>query len=722
MTDYKILQNIDLAQNEIKEVSKIANDRQDGKDKGLLIQTGDNTSLTFKRKLEKENFIEGKVIDGADEERKESFFTLEPSKVSISNTIGATTLTESRVVLGLNSETKEHIEAISPLVDIKTGDTDYTDPHISLKQDESILELQSNTVEIKSKGTTESSLTMAGSIIGISNDILLKDSDEDENVSLSLKADGTITESANTSITEKVDKVSVALVKDTTQSITLKNEEEATPSQIKVSTSNVEVSKGDNNHITINSKGITGSTGSNGTVTVKTPDIAFSLNDSNKSASLTSTSGTITLTSKNGAKTSYEDNTITTEADTITIKSKGYVGTDATKYKPHIELKSSENLALIESKTINIYSKDSVSNTSDTINVSGSTVNITGTTTNIKTNTLNIKNISDTGILTLDTKTPKIDIPSRTETDINSQTIGLGDSGSNTTVSGSAFNVKTSTTSITSPTTEIIGKTTLKIKDSNSVKNTLEVNETSTSITGNQVDINPTTVNIGTDTKGTTNNIYIGKNSGNTTTLQSNTTKITSSILNITSGEVNFGKKNTNQTVTFEGNSDSSLTSKVPTVVKNTTITVKREDSNKVNEVFKVDTSSANPLTTTIKGTKADINPIYVNIGTDTTGTTTEINIGKNSGDTTTLQSNTTKIISPTIGIGTESTPTSVTIGKSDSSSSVTITGNNDLSITADKTNSKVQAKDLKFTSSLSSNNIKIYWDNALQSLVFARA
>ena len=30
--------------------------------------------------------------------------------------------------------------------------------------------------------------------------------------------------------------------------------------------------------------------------------------------------------------------------------------------------------------------------------------------------------------------------------------------------------------------------------------------------------------------------------------------------------------------------------------------------------------------------------------------------------------------------------------------------------------------KDLKFTSSLSSNNIKIYWDSALQSLVFARA
>ena len=51
MADYKILQNIDLAQNEIKEVSKIANNREDGKDKGLLIQTGNDTSLAFNRKI-----------------------------------------------------------------------------------------------------------------------------------------------------------------------------------------------------------------------------------------------------------------------------------------------------------------------------------------------------------------------------------------------------------------------------------------------------------------------------------------------------------------------------------------------------------------------------------------------------------------------------------------------------------------------------------------------
>ena len=948
MTDYKILQNIDLAQNEIKEVSKIANDRQDGEDKGLLIQTGDNTSLTFNRKIgKKENFIKGAVIDGAGEERKESVFTLEPSKVSISNTKGTTTLTESKLVLGLNSETKEHIEAVSPLVDIKTGDENYTDPHISLKKEGSTLRIQSNTVEIKSKGTTESSLTMAESITGISNDILLKDSNK--NVSLNLKADGTITESANTSIKETVDKVSVALVKDTTQSIILKNEKETTPSQIEILEPNVKVSKGSNSYVNLTSSGIeekgnnitiktpnnvtltldenesdnsasldskgtitltsnkgnlgkeastsygankivstadtlklhtqgytgiestksyphvelissdteksilmegntidisskgnndsvsiTGSeldidntntsitsgntvsiTGTesitetsksitlkndsnsaslnlntdgtilesantsitekvgthtvslntsaitiedsttsatpskiivnnkgvyaskggssyvniesgeieekSNTVTVKTPNVVFNLEESNKSASLKSESGTITLTSQNGAETIYENNTITTKADTIIIKSKGYVEKDATnetKYYPHIELKSSdnENSALIESKTINIYSKDSGSNTEDTINVSGSTVNITGTTTNIKTDTLNIKSNSDKGILTLNTNTPKVIIPSWTETDINSQTIGLGDSDSETIVSGSKFTVNTGTTNITSTTT-VSGTTTLK-SSSQSPKNTLEVKETSTSITGStgsQADINPETVNIGT---ATTTAINVGRREGGTTALKSKTTNITSPTLEVKSGDVNFN--GTNQTVTFEGTSGSSLISKVPTDIKNTTFSVKREDSTKV-EVFKVDTSKASPLTTTIKGTEANINPTTVNIGTDTTGATNEIKIGKNSKDTTTLQSNITKIISPTIGIGTEpSLEYSVSISNADSN--ISLLGRNDLSITADKTNSKVQAKDLKFTNSLSGDNIKIYWDSALRSLVFARA
>ena len=168
MADYKILQNIDLAQNEIKEVSKIANDREDGKDKGLRIQTGDNTSLAFNRKIgDTANFIKGTVKDGT----KESTLNIEPSKVSISNTKGTTSL--SSFVLGLDSKGNEHIEAVSPLVDIKTGSTDYTDPHISLKKDasNSTLRLQSNTVEIRSKGDTESSLTMNGGITGVSNDI-----------------------------------------------------------------------------------------------------------------------------------------------------------------------------------------------------------------------------------------------------------------------------------------------------------------------------------------------------------------------------------------------------------------------------------------------------------------------------------------------------------------------------------------------------------------------
>ena len=738
MTDYKILQNIDLAQNEIKEVSKIANDRQDGEYKGLLIQTGDNTSLTFNRKIGgKENFIKGAVIDGAGEERKESVFTLEPSKVSISN---VTTTTESKVVLGLNSETKEHIEAVSPLVDIKTGDKNYTDPHISLKRDDSILEIQSSTVKIDSRETPESesfeesslkksSLKMNEGITGVSNDIFLKSSKG--NVYLRLESDGTdgtISEFANTSITEIVGEHTISLATDG-----IKIEDSTTsktPSKIEVNNDGVYVNKGENSYVNIESGEIEENSNN---ITIKTPNnVTLTLDETGNYASLKS-EGTITLTSLNGAKTSYEDNKIITEADTIIIKSKNYAETDepdaknATKYYPHIELKSSaiENSALIEGKTINIYSKDSSSGKEDTIDISGSTVNITDATTNIKTDTLNIiKSNNDTKILTLDTGTPKIDIPSGTETDINSQNIGLGDSDNNskTTVSGDTFTVNTSTTSITSPTTEIIGTITLKIEDSSSVKNALVVNEDSTSITGTQADINPTTVNIGTDTTGTTNNIYIGKNSKDTTTLQSNTTSITSPTLSITSSKVNFGK-NTNQTVTFEGTSGSSLISKVPTDIKNTTFSVKRKDSTDTEvEVFKVDTSKASPLTTTIKGTEANINPTTVNIGTDTTGTTNNIYIGKNSKDTTTLQSNITKIISPTIEIGTESTPTSVTIGKSDSSSNVTITGNNDLSITASDTDSKVQAKDLKFTNSLSDNNIKIYWDSALQSLVFARA
>ena len=86
MADYKILQNIDLAQNEIKEVSKISNDRSDGKDKKkLLIQTGDNTSLTFSRKDgNNSNSIKGIVKEEISSGKtNESIFTVNPSEVNI---------------------------------------------------------------------------------------------------------------------------------------------------------------------------------------------------------------------------------------------------------------------------------------------------------------------------------------------------------------------------------------------------------------------------------------------------------------------------------------------------------------------------------------------------------------------------------------------------------------------------------------------------------------
>ena len=715
MADYKILQNIDLAQNEIKEVSKIANDREDGKDKGLRIQTGDNTSLAFNRKIgDTANFIKGTVKDGT----KESTLNIEPSKVSISNTKGTTSL--SSFVLGLDSKGNEHIEAVSPLVDIKTGSTDYTDPHISLKKEasNSTLRLQSNTVEIRSKGDTESSLTMNGGITGVSNDIFLGDSEDTDTkkVSLNLKTNGTISESASKSITETVDKLSLTLEKtDSSQSITLKNEKEPDNSKIEVLDSNVKISKGSDSYINIES-----GTQSDfieeqsNKVIIKTPsnNVTLTLNESDNLASLESNKGKITLTSLNGAKTEYGKNTITTEADDITIKAKGYTETEATKYYPHIELKSTTdtNSVLLEGKTINISSKDEDSNIEDIITLSGSKLNVESTTTEITSDTINIG--KDGKILSIDTTTsettPKIAIPSNTETDINSEIIGLGDKGNNstTTVDGSKFEVNTSETSITSTTTTISSTTT--IKSSPNSENTIEVKKESTSITGSQADINPANINIGTVDS---SKVTIGKdNTNNTTTLKSSTTEITSSTLNIESNKVDF--KGTNQNVTFKGKGNSSVTSEVPTYIKDTTFSVEKTTDS--SEVFKVDTSNKS---TTINGTIATINPTTVEIGT---GTTINITIGRNNADTTTLKSSTTKIISPTIEIGKESPSTSVSIGKKDSE--VTLKGKNNFSIDASNTNSKVQANDLKFNTSLSSNNIKIRWDSALNSLVFEKA
>ena len=487
MADYKILQNIDLAQNEIKEVSKIANDRQDGKDKGLRIQTGNDTSLAFNRKIKNKdtgtitfNSIKGTVKDGTGEEKKESVLNLEPSKVTISHTKGDKTLTESKITVGLNTSDSEHIEAVSPSIDIKTGNTEYTDPHISLKKGSSTLRLQSNIVEIK---------------------------------------------------------------------------------------------------------------------------------------------------------------------------------------------------------------------TSESVNVG-----------------------ENGEILKIVTTTPKITIPSSTATDINSKTIGLGDSGSTTTISGSDFNVNTNNTNITSTTT-ISGATTIKSSDS-SPANIIEVNGTSTSITGSQADINPAKVNIGTVDNST---VIIGKdNAKNTTTLNSKITSIASPTLNVVSPTVNFNGDG--QSVNFKKNTENTniVTSEVPTYVKDTTFSVEKTIDSSITEVFKVDTASAD-TSTTINGKTATINSDTVEIGT---GTTNAITIGRNvkgtSTPTTTLQSNTTNITSPEINIGTSDSSTSVSIGKD--SSNVSLKGNQSFSIDANNTNSKVQANDLKFNKSLSSNDIKIRWDSALNSLVFEKA
>ena len=316
MADYKILQNIDLAQNEIKEVSKIANDRQDGKDKGLLIQTGNDTSLAFNRKIKNTdtdtviiNSIKGTVKDGTEE----STLNIEPSKVSISNTKGTTSL--SSFVLGLDSKGNEHIEAVSPSIDIKTGDTDYTDPHISLKDEESTLGLQSNIVEIKSKVTTESSLKMDGGITGVSNDIHLKDSSG--NVSLHLNIDGTIVEQANTSITETVGARSVALntknieIKDSTTS--------STPSIIEVNDNGIKASKGEtSSYIDIQSNTIEEKSKD---ITIQTSKATLNLNESSKSASLTSTEGTITLNSLDVEIKTTNAINVGSDGDTTTLKS-----------------------------------------------------------------------------------------------------------------------------------------------------------------------------------------------------------------------------------------------------------------------------------------------------------------------------------------------------------------------------------------------------------------
>ena len=715
MADYKILQNIDLAQNEIKEVSKISNDsRRDNKDKGLRIQTGDDTFLTLNRKVgENSNYIKGIVKEGT----SESIFNIEPSKIGISNNKG--TEESSSLVLGLDADKKEHIEAVSPLVDIKTGTTSYTDPHISLKKKDSTLNLKSNTIIAESKGTTNSSLTMNEGITEKSDTITLQsqskyDTTKDKDyftVSLNKTTDnkGNISLSAKDSITESVGNRSISIgtsdivIEDSTTS--------STESKIEVNNSGIVASKGSNSSITLGSNSLNGKSN---TVTIETPNnVTFELKEKEKTATLSS-KGTITLTSNKDitskeASTTYGDNSIVSKADTITLKTQGYKDTDITKYFPHIKLTSDtkNNSILVEGKTINVFSKGG----EDTINLSGSKLNVESTATEITSSNINVGEGGNT--LKINTSSPKVEILANTEVDINSKTIGIGDAGSTTTISGSELKVTTPITNITSTST-LSGTTTLQSSKPTSEKptpeNTLKVDTESTSITGLKAEINSSTVEIGTTT---TKGIIIGRtdsttNEGVTTTLQSQTTSITSPTLNVTSPTVKFGE-NTNQTVSFNGTG--TVTSNVNTSVKNKVFSVDKGNTS----TFKVDTSSTN-TSISLAGTSTTITSGSVGIGTSDT---TSITIGINAKDTTTsLASETTSITSPILNVGQTGTST-LNIGNTNAT--VTFEGNNNLSITSDSSTSNVTAKTLKFEENISSNDIKIRWDSTLNSLVFEK-
>ena len=712
MADYKILQNIDLAQNEIKEVSKISNDsRRDNKDKGLRIQTGDDTSLTLNRKVgENSNYIKGIVKEGT----SESIFNIEPSKIGISNNKG--TEESSSLVLGLDADKKEHIEAVSPLVDIKTGTTSYTDPHISLKKKDSTLNLKSNTIIAESKGTTNSSLTMNGGITEESDTITFKSNSKYDTtkdyftVSLNKtsKNEGNVSLSAKDSITESVDTRSVSIgtsnivIEDSTTS--------STESKIEVNNSGIVASKGSNSSITLGSNSLNGKSN---TVTIETPNnVTFELKETEKTATLSS-KGTITLTSNKDitskeASTTYGDNSIVSKADSIKLQTQGYKDTDTTKYFPHIELtsKDNNNSILVEGKTINVFSKGG----GDTINLSGSKLNVGSTATEITSSNINVGEGGNT--LKINTSSPKVEILANTEVDINSKTIGIGDTNSTTTISGSELKVKTKTNIEGNSTLK--GTTTLQSSKPTSEKptpeNTLKVDTESTSITGLKAEINSSTVEIGTTT---TKGIIIGRtdsttNEGVTTTLQSETTSITSPTLNVTSPTVKFGE-NTNQTVSFNGTG--SVTSNVNTSVKDRVFSVDKGNTS----TFKVDTSSTN-TSISLAGSSTTITSGSIGIGTSDT---TDIKIGRDAkGTTTSLTSETTSITSPILNVGQTGTST-LNIGNTNAT--VTFEGNNNLSITSDTSTSNVTAKTLKFEENISSNDIKIRWDSTLNSLVFEK-
>ena len=742
MADYKILQNIDLAQNEIKEVSKISNDsRRDNKDKGLRIQTGDDTFLTLNRKVgENSNYIKGIVKEGT----SESIFNIEPSKIGISNNKG--TEESSSLVLGLDADKKEHIEAVSPLVDIKTGTTSYTDPHISLKKKDSTLNLKSNTIIAESKGTTNSSLTMNGGITEESDTITFKSNSKYDTtkdyftVSLNKtsKNEGNVSLSAKDSITESVGNRSISIgtsdivIEDSTTS--------STESKIEVNNSGIVASKGSNSSITLGSNSLNGKSN---TVTIETPNnVTFELKENENTATLSS-KGTITLTSNKDitskeASTTYGDNSIVSKADSIKLQTQGYEEKtgDTTKYFshfPHIELTSKDNnkSILVEGKTIGISSKDEGSNKEDTISLTGTKLNVGSTTTEVTSKDIKVQHEETVlkdgeskkeDILVLEISNNSgsklIRVPTTTEVDINSTKIGIGDTNSTTTISGSELKVETKT-NIEGDST-LSGTTTLQsskpTSEESTPENTLKVDTKSISITGEQVDINPKTVNIGTATNTeksvVTTDITIGNNAGGTTKLASKTTSIISPELSVSSGTVKFTGSNIsiNNTKDDKGKETSSvsLTSNVNTSVVGKTFSVKNESNN---DILKADTTSVS-----LAGSSTTITSRSVGIGTDTT---TGITIGRNaSGTTTSLTSETTSITSPKLNVGQTGTST-LNIGND--SANVTFEGNNNLSITSDSSTSNVTAKTLKFEENISSNDIKIRWDSTLNSLVFEK-
>ena len=747
MADYKILQNIDLAQNEIKEVSKISNDsRRDNKDKGLRIQTGDDTFLTLNRKVgENSNYIKGIVKEGT----SESIFNIEPSKIGISNNKG--TEESSSLVLGLDADKKEHIEAVSPLVDIKTGTTSYTDPHISLKKKDSTLNLKSNTIIAESKGTTNSSLTMNGGITEKSDTITLQsqskyDTTKDKDyftVSLNKTTDnkGNISLSAKDSITESVGNRSISI--GTSDIVIEDSPTSSTESKIEVNNSGIVASKGTTSYVDLKETLLEEQSSA---VKIKTPNnVTFELKENEKTATLSS-KGTITLTSNKDitskeASTTYGDNSIVSKADSIKLQTQGYEEKtgDTTKYFshfPHIELTSKDNnkSILVEGKTIGISSKDEGSNKGDTISLTGTKLNVGSTTTEVTSKDIKVQHeetvlkdgeSKEEDILVLEisnnSDSKLIRVPTTTEVDINSTKIGIGDTNSTTTISGSELKVKTKT-NIEGDST-LSGTTTLQsskpTSEESTPENTLKVDTKSISITGEQVDINPKTVNIGTATNTdksvvsvVTTDITIGNNAGGTTKLASKTTSIISPELSVSSRTVKFTGSNISINNTKDGKgketSSVSLTSNVDTSVVGKTFSVKNESNN---DILKADTTSVS-----LAGTSTTITSESVGIGTsDTTG----ITIGRNaSGTTTSLTSETTSITSPKLDVGQTGTST-LNIGNTNAT--VTFEGNNNLSITSDTSTSNVTAKTLKFEENISSNDIKIRWDSTLNSLVFEK-